>query len=178
MSEQCRKIEPIELDEFLLIMREYLPGSSEEWVRSMYLKYPSAFIGYYKEGQLIGVCYGWPRSEVVPQDSSFTLDGIAIIHPYHAMGRGKKLIACFEEAVRTLKFETITVGSANGYVERFYWNCGYRPIEYKVQTLDGKMVVISLQTEDMYYNLNRNEILEREHGIGGFIVFEKRLNKP
>ena len=62
------------------------------------------------------------------------LDGIAIVQPYNAVGRGGKLISLFEQCVSALGYKNISLGSADGYVERFYIKNGYTPVEMNLSS--------------------------------------------
>lgn len=173
--EECKIIRDEDYGAFEAIMNDYLPGNSAEKVLGMYRKYRDAFVGYYKEDNLIGICYGWPRSEEVAEDSSFSIVGIAIVHPNHAQGRGAKLLSYFEQKVKEMGFTKVSVGSADGYVEKFYMQNGYIPKEYKVLR-DGQDTYVHLLSSPMdYERLNKEEILRQVDGYHGFIVFEKTL---
>lgn len=173
--EVCKHIEKEEYNKFIHIMRLYLPDSDEGMVNRMYEKYKNTFVGYYLDDSLIGICYGWPRSEIVAEDDSYTIDGIAIVHPFNAEGRGGRLLAYFEQRVKELGFCKISLGSADGYVERFYLKNGYVPKEYKVLRNNKEAYIHNILTVQDYHMLNRDEIIEREKGYHGFIVFRKYI---
>ena len=97
------------------ITDEYLPGTKLTDLEKMYKQFPSAVVGYYIDDKMIGVCYGFEIDK-----ENFMLDGIAIVQPYNAVGRGGKLISLFEQCVSALGYKNISLGSADGYVERFY----------------------------------------------------------
>lgn len=175
ITEECRQIEDKDYNEFIQIMRAYLPGSDEDMVGRMYEKYREAFVGYFIDGRLAGICFGWPRREQVALDASFQLDGIAIIHPYNARGRGSRLISFFEQRVKGMGYGMITLGSADGYVEGFYMKNGYEPAEYKVLRKDKDAYVHRIPSVSDYYRLDRAEIMKRVDGYHGFIVFRKDL---
>lgn len=170
------------------IAEEYL-GQDLAELKTMYDKYPAAFAGYYIDNALVGCCYGQGGS-----DGYFTLNGIAIVYPYHAQGRGSKLLAFFENCVYKLGYIRIDLGSADGYVERFYLKNGYTPIALKIlvegdgwkeQQQGYAFPVAEVQTQGEYTKLvltvrdyaamNKNEITEHYGGVESFFVFEKNL---
>lgn len=175
--EYCRGIEKADYDRFLEIMHEYLFGD-DDFIARMYEKYPKVYGGYFIDGLMVGVCYGWPRSEQVTDDDSFTLEGIALIEPYNKCGRGSKLLAFFEEGVKELGFGRASVGSAGGYVEKYYMKNVYRPIEFKVIIEEKSTYVLKINSMDEYNRLNEKErerIIEEVGGCHSFIVFDKVL---
>ena len=119
--------------EFESLVAEYLPGTSMESLRNMYTNFPSACVGYYIDGRLLGCCYGAGEA-----DGHFALDGIAIVFPFNAHGKGGALLAFFEKQVAALGYKRISLGSAGGYVERFYLKNGYTAIELKILVPPGE----------------------------------------
>ncbi len=171
------------------IVREYLPDTEPEKLRAMYAEFSRAFLGYYIDGLLIGLCYGAPADA-----ARFTLSGIAIMHPYNAQGRGAKLIGKFEEAAFSLGYARISLGSGDGYVERFYMKNGYTAVALKILTERGDwkekangyaFPVASVETQGEYTKLvisvtdycamNKRAIQDYYGGVHSFFVFEKAL---
>jgi hypothetical protein len=171
------------------IVDEYLPGTKLADLEKMCQQFPSAVVGYYIEDKMVGVCYGFEIDR-----ENFTLDGIAIVQPYNALGRGGKLIALFEKCVSLLGYTNISLGSAGGYVERFYIKNGYVPVELKVyvecdkwkqksknyifpvaytQTEGERLKLVIMVTD--YHAMNKTEITEYYNGRDSFFVFEKNL---
>ena len=83
--------------------------------------------GFWGAIAIIGVCFGYECRQ-----DEFCLDGIAIIHPHNGLGKGGKLLAFFETQVAALGYKKISLGSADGYVEKFYLKNGYTPTELKM----------------------------------------------
>jgi len=82
----------------------------------------------------IGVCYGCPLREEIHEDAhTALLRGIAVIKEHSARGHGTQLLRYFEQQAANAGFHRVTVGSAGGYVERFYTKNGYRPVRFLVQ---------------------------------------------
>ena len=119
-------------DEFYRFMAEYLPDSEHERMKAFYLEYPEAFLYCEEGGELVGIAYGHDRSVQFPDDDSFELCGIAIRYDHWRKGYGSRLIAEFEKAAKAYGGKAVSLGSAEGDVEKFYISCGYIPTEYKV----------------------------------------------
>lgn len=116
------------------IKMEYLDDEPFEIFHPRYRTYPDLFVGCFQDQTLIGVCYGWPFSDDFPEETGkILLKGITIIHPFSGKGYGSQLLGCFEEQVRKRGRWTITLGSAEGYVEHFYLKNGYQPVEYLIR---------------------------------------------
>ena len=171
------------------IVDEYLPGTNLADLEKMCAQFPSAVVGYYIGDKMVGVCYGFEIDT-----ENFMLDGIAIVQPHNAVGRGGKLIALFEQRVSALGYKNISLGSADGYVERFYLKNGYTPVELKVyvegnewesKSENYEYPVAYTQTENEYiklvitvtdyYSMNKPEITAHYNGIHSFFVFEKKI---
>jgi GNAT superfamily N-acetyltransferase len=170
------------------IAAEYL-GQDPGVLKEMYDATPSAFTGYYIDDTLVGCCYGKGNDS-----GSFSLEGIAVVHPYHAHGRGGKLLAFFEKSVVALGYFHIGLGSAGGYVERFYMKNGYRPTALKIlvegdcwrQKQAGYAYpVTAVETQGLYTklvlsasdyaNMDKDDIARHYGGVDSFFVFEKSL---
>ena len=171
------------------IVEEYLPGTSPDNLKKICAKHPTAVVGYYIENKSVGVCYG-----LEIDNESFMLDGIAIVEPYNAAGRGGKLIAFFEQRVSDLGYKSISLGSADGYVERFYLKNGYTPVELKIYVegeawrdkcknfkypavytqAEGERTKLVIKVTD-YPAMNKKEITEYYGGTHSFFVFEKKF---
>jgi GNAT superfamily N-acetyltransferase len=173
------------------IVAEYLPGTGLGDLRKYYDTCPAVFLGYYINGMLEGVVYGF---EVEP--GHFSLDGIAMSWDYKGKGRGSRLIASFEKQVKALGCRKITLGSADGYVEHFYLKNGYTPVEMKILTLNpnweaksanclfpvaytqtqGEYTKLVIPVSD-YHGLDKTAFTEYYDGVDSFIIFKKELRK-
>lgn len=168
-----RQIKVIPLNEknsaqFFGLAAEYLPGSSPEKMSERSKLFPGAFLALECHGKVIGVCFGWARNLDVREDRSFVLDGIAVMSNFQKNGYGKVLLAAFEKAAAGYGYSLISVGSAGGYVEKFYMDCGFIPKEYKVW--DGS----SPKVEKKFENTADYFLYERKNP-DGFVVMEKYL---
>lgn len=153
---------------FEKLSAEYLPGSDLDVVRERSKKYGKAFLTAKVNGEVIGAAFGWERRIAVPEDDSFCLDGIAVKEQFHRMGIGRKMLKIFESAAAEYGCDSVSVGSAGGYVERFYISCGYVPKEYKLCTDEGIVLVKTFR------NISDYESYERPVG-DGFVVMEKMI---
>lgn len=153
---------------FYALAAEYLPGSDPAQMARYEKEYPQAFLAVEREGQVIGVAFGWPRRFDAPQDPSFELKGIAITWDDWRKGYGRRLLAAFEQAARGYGAACVSLGSAEGFVEEFYLDCGYSPKEYKVW-VNGAPAV-----EKQYADLADYRSYQRKNP-DGFVVMEKQL---
>lgn len=128
---EIKKLTAKHEDEFYRLMAEYLPDSEPERMRAFYREYPDAFLFCEKDGELIGVAFGRDRSVQFPDDDSFELCGIAIRYDHQRNGYGRALLAEFEKSAKAYGAKAVSLGSAEGYAEKFYISCGYIPSEYK-----------------------------------------------
>lgn len=95
------RIVPLQMadaDRFYTLAAEYLPDSDPERMRRFAAIYPEAYRILRLNGRIIGVCYGWFRRHFVPDDPSFTLDGICIEYDHWRKGYGRQLLRTFEDA--------------------------------------------------------------------------------
>ena len=112
---------------------EYLDDQPFEEFTAFYQRYPELFVGLFNDNRLIGICFGWPLSEQFPEEKEqIALQGIAVNSEFAAQGLGSKLLNFWEDQVANRGDRFISVGSAPGYVERFYLKHGYQPIQYLV----------------------------------------------
>ena len=86
------------------------------------------------------ICPTATRSACVCTLDDFELNGIAVRWDRQRKGYGRQLLRAFEQAAAAYGSPEVSVGSAGGYVETFYMDCGYQPVEYKVWQ-DGRPVV-------------------------------------
>ncbi len=154
--------------DFYALAAQYLPGSSQDKMKKYAAVFPKAFIALIHDQEVIGVAFGWHRRIEFPEDDSFELNGIAIKYEYEKKGYGKILLKAFEEAARDYGACAVSLGSAEGYVEKFYLDCGYIPKEYKVWNNSVPMVEKVFGDIDEYYSY------QRKSG-DGFVVMEKEL---
>jgi len=171
------------------IVAEYLPGTEIPALDAMCTNNPSTVVGYYHKNELIGVCYGFPA-----KDGDFSLDGIAIVWDYMKAGRGGELLAFFESQVAALGYTSISLGSADGHVERFYLKNGYTPTELKMyvtadydpsSTQSAPYPVAYTQPEgdrlklfftvDNYHQMDKQALCKHFNGSDAFFVFVKQL---
>lgn len=150
--------------EFEQILQEYLPGSEWETVREKAENYPETCLVALKAGRVIGIAFGWPRTVALPQ-KEYCLDGIAVRFEFWRIGVGSMLLKAFEEGVQKYGYCKLSVGSAEGFVEKFYLKNGYVPKCFKTYA-NGQIVVRKeFSSMEEYESYQRME--------EGFVVFEK-----
>jgi len=153
---------------FYRMVEEYLPDSDPTQLRDYATLFPKAFLVLLENEEVIGVAFGWHRKLTVPEDVSFVLNGIAVHHDKQQNGYGKQLLQAFEQAAKEYGAPTVSLGSAGGYVERFYIDCGYTPAEYKIWE-NGAPVV-----EKQFTDMNDYQTYSRRNK-DGFVVMQKSL---
>lgn len=186
--DNIKEIPVDDLSKLIDIVQEYLPGTTEDELKSWYYNNHNLFAGYYLDDNLIGVCFGKQKGKTEIQ-----LSGIAVIHPYNKQGRGSKLIKYFENVVKTTKYEKISLGSADGYVEHFYLKNGYKAMSLKILTdndawqnkthamypvsrVETQEGCTKLVIEDIdYETADKKQICEFYNGCDCFYVFEKSI---
>lgn len=95
---------------------EYLPGSEPEKMKRYEKLFPEAFLAATENDEIIGAVFGWSRKIEFSEDESFALDGIAVRYDCQKNGIGSRLLERFEKAAESYGAETVSVGSAGGYV--------------------------------------------------------------
>ncbi len=123
-----------DLKNFWEIQKEYSDKWDFDYLEEEYSRYSELYIGCYDGERLIGIAYGFVRGNIV------TLQGIAVIHERWRRGIGTKILKFFENRVKLIGKKTVGVGSAEGFVEKFYLKCGYRPVEIQAKDKWGKIV--------------------------------------
>lgn len=151
---------------FYELAAEYLPGSDPRKMSERAESFPNAFLTLMYRDTVIGVCFGWARSLDAPEDGSFSLDGIAVRENFQKNGYGKRLLNAFEQAAAQYGYKAISVGSAGGYVEKFYIDLGFLPKEYKAWANGSPSSEKVFDSLDDYYSYKRKN-------PDGFVVLEK-----
>ena len=127
-----RILEKRELHRAKALAQEYL-GADLARFSVMSQVYPELFVGCFSAEELIGVAYGYPYFMVRPEEAhKVLLQGIAVRWDYAGVGRGSKLLRFFENQVMKRGFSVVTLGAAEGYVERFYLKNNYEAVSYRV----------------------------------------------
>lgn len=172
---QMEEIEMVQLDDsnrdgFYQLVSDYLPDSDLEKVKKRAGEYPKAYPVLMCGGTVIGVAFGWPRNLDAAKEEGFTLDGIAVEEAYQKRRYGARLLSAFERAAAEYGYNYISVGSAGGYVEKFYMENGYRPICFKSYSDEG------IRVEKIFENQKDYEQYKRPTEEG-FVVMGKELEK-
>ena len=154
------------LSGFEEILKEYLPDSEEKAWKEKATIYPRTFLVILHKKEVVGAAYGWARENEDRNRKTFVLNGIGVKDAYRRSGLGTRLLQAFERAAKEYGAAVISVGSAGGYVEKFYLNNGYQPTEYKIYTKEGIRSVKNFEDLGDYYSYERP-------AEDGFVVFEK-----
>lgn len=147
---------------------EYLPGSEPEKMKRYEKMFPETFLAVTEKDEIIGAAFGWSRKIEFSEDESFALDGIAVRYDCQKNGIGSRLLERFEKAAESYGAETVSVGSAGGYVEKFYIDRGYIPQCYKLWIDDKPVIAKEFSAIADYYSYERED-------DGGFVVMEKSI---
>jgi GNAT superfamily N-acetyltransferase len=161
LLEEIRPPRPEERAAFLAIAQEYLPGIAPERIADMPLSLCIAC-----GDRLLGVAYAEERTK-----DELCLQGIAVVYPYAAQGRGSALLRALEEEARRRGYAAISLGSADGYVEHFYQKNGYVPTELKIFSKSGVTVLPVVD----YDAMDKPRLTAEHGGEHSFFVFRKEL---
>lgn len=96
--------------------------------RSKFRATPVLFLGADDDGNLVGICLGWPTDSDVVE-----LVGIDVAPARRGWGIGSRLLEQFETNAEDLGIQKITLGSAGGAIDRFYVSNGYSPSKILVR---------------------------------------------
>ena len=122
---RCLRLD--ELEEAYRIQAEYLDEQPYGTWADCYGRSPEFFIGSFAAGRLVGIAYGKP-SPRAPAD--LQLSGIAVVEAHWRQGYGSRLLRFFERQAAKAGYASVSLGSARGYVERFYLKNGYAPTAF------------------------------------------------
>jgi len=129
------EIGPLRDDELSLafsLKQEYLDDSPFESWQIQRSTHPDLFLAARVDGHAIGICYGWPPDAEHVSADTIVLQGIAIAENFSGKCHGSQLLHAFESQVAMRGGNTISVGSAGGYVDHFYMKNGYAPTAFMI----------------------------------------------
>lgn len=110
---------------------EYLDDSDYGGWKQRREAFPDLFLAARVQDRVVGICYGWPAvAEGLPD--SIVLQGIAVADAWSSRGIGSQLLSAFELAALERGAASVSLGSAGGYVDRFYSKNGYEPTDYMI----------------------------------------------
>jgi GNAT superfamily N-acetyltransferase len=92
---------------------------SFEFWQDQLIKEPTLLLKAVFEDRLIGFAFGWI------DNGSVTFAHLGVKEEFLSKGLGKKLVLSFEQSVKNLGYDTISLGSVEGK-ESFYEKLGYR----------------------------------------------------
>ena len=169
--DQIFKIEPLterHQTAFDQILQEYLPGSEPKIVHAKVTQYPETCLVAVAKKGVLGIAFGWPRQAAMPE-KEYCLDGIAVTYEYWRRGIGSRLLEAFEKAAAGYGYDKLSVGSAGGFVEKFYLKNGYQPQCFKIYE-EGRITV-----RKEFSSVEEFEKCERTEE--GFVVFVKCIKQ-
>lgn len=159
-----------DLEAFREIQSEYLDKWTPALLREQFSKFPSLYVGLFLNGALIGIAYGTADS------SSATLQGIAVKFSLWRKGIGSALLSFFEQQTNGMGVHKVGLGCGEGFAEQFYVKNGYRPVELKAKSADGRVLAVE-PVRDYSDGLVKRERLRRElHPSEVIFIMEKRLD--
>lgn len=103
-----------------------MPG---EEMRRWYADAPELFAGAFDADEIVGVVTGRRANQTHAH-----LLGLGVMPDYRRQGIGAELVAAFEKGAANIGVERVSVGSAGGYIDRFYAAQGYEPWTVLVRT--------------------------------------------
>ena len=149
------EVRPIRDDEFerarALHNRFTAQSMPSEEMRPWYADTPELFAGAFDADEMVGVVTGRQADQTHAH-----LFGLGVMPNYRRQGIGAELVAAFEAGAANLGVDRVSVGSAGGYVDRFYAAQGYEPWTVLVRTPaedepvppDGAYDVVEERAED------------------------------
>jgi len=148
---------------FYRLAEEYLPDCDYKRVRELEKEYSACYLAALVNNEVIGVAFGWSRRLSDASDATLCLQGIAVTEKWKKNGIGSGLLKEFCAKAVELGCQGVSVGSAGGYVERFYINRGFHPVCYKAYDARG------IYVEKVYADMNDYETYRRVN-TDGFVV--------
>lgn len=113
--------------------KKWTGARSYGYEKKKWSKRPSLVIACYDKQKLIGICTGFKRKGFI------ILGSIAVEGKYQRKGIGSKMLRFFEKEARKLGERTLSVASAEGYVERFYLMNKFKPSSLLVRIRRNKV---------------------------------------
>jgi GNAT superfamily N-acetyltransferase len=103
-------------------------------LRKCWERHPALVVCCRESAAVIGICFGAPSAKGAGEAE---LRGIAVAAARVGRGIGSVLLELFEAAAARAGYARVGVGSAPGYVERFYLSHGYELGEFMVRMPPG-----------------------------------------
>jgi GNAT superfamily N-acetyltransferase len=187
MAVEIRSPAPADEAGALALVGSLLPGM-EEAFGACVARAPELALVAVQGTEVVGVCF----AAVPHEGEGVVLDGLAVDGARVREGLGSRLLAAFEERVAAAGFTRVSLGSAEGYVEDFYLQNGYIPVEFQVTTAEGEppldeslevlrfreadeALVLNVASEHGYTQAEKERIRELTSAHEVIFVFEKRL---
>jgi beta-phosphoglucomutase-like phosphatase (HAD superfamily)/GNAT superfamily N-acetyltransferase len=157
MTAVCSRMTARQLPAAAELAAEFLGDLGAAALASHFAAHPALTVTLTVKGAVAGVAFGRPDGH-----GGATLEGITVDDAHTSHGLGSLLLARFEQAAANAGFRTVSVGSADGYVEHFYLKNGYRQTEYMVVIPDGERELLDLDGLDV--------VRERRAGPGLLVL--------
>lgn len=123
---------------------DYLGASGLDVLRTA-LNGTEGFVFVAEESlRIVGVCFAVPR-----RGRELQLGGIAVAAKWMRRGIGSELLTALDHAAASAGWKSISVGSAGGYVDRFYAKNRYVPIG-RFESEDGGGLVFEKRVSPMF----------------------------
>ncbi len=122
-----QKISRANLTESYKFSRLYGCDKSFAYFKNKFKRNPELFAAYYKNKNLIGVCWGFVKGKEA------ILLHIGVDAKYWKKGIGRELLRFWERQVRMSGKNRISLGAAKGPINvvGFYTKFGYKPVKEK-----------------------------------------------
>jgi len=151
---------------FYRLAEEYLPDCDYVRVRELEREYAPCYLAALIDDEVIGVAFGWPRRLADASDATLCLQGIAVTESWQKQGIGSRLLEEFCAKAAELSCQGVSLGSAGGYVERFYINRGFQPVCYKAFDARG------IYVEKVYSDIRDYETYRRVNTDGFAVLYQ------
>jgi N-acetylglutamate synthase-like GNAT family acetyltransferase len=158
-----------DIKEFWKLQTEYLDKWTLDHLKTEYSKFPDLYVGCYEEGKLIGIAHGFIKGDII------ILQGIAVKYDTWRKGIGTKILNFFEKQAKQTGKKIISVGSAEGFVEKFYLKNGYNPVEIQAKGEDHH-IFAKEKVKDYDDGLKKKDKLRKKLNPKEVIfIMEKRI---
>ena len=187
MAVAIRSATPADEAAALVLVGSLLPGM-EGAFRACVARAPELALVAVDGAEVVGVCF----AAVPHEGEGVVLDGLAVDGTRTRERVGTRLLTAFEERAAAAGFARVSLGSAEGYVEDFYLQNGYVPVEFLVTTAEeeppldeslevlrfresGEALLLNIASENGYTQAEKERIRDLTSAHEVLLIFEKRL---
>ena len=122
---EIKQILPTDIQNAFDVSKRCTLQTNKTKFMEQYNAHPELFRAVYDQNNIVGVCHAAEH-----ENHLIIIHGIAVEPAYSGKGLGGKLLKEIEIAAKKLGGKTLSVGSAAGYVEKFYIKNGFKPIHF------------------------------------------------